>query len=356
MTHPLESFLLSYFNAEDVPWEEVESKVYDALLPSELSKILAHGKKADFTRFCFDPEAIPEHPGSRLLALGDPALDELFQKSVDAGRSSRIFLSESNWSPQNLEASIRQALILTPNLTLSFGTPRPLYFSKALFHFQITYLSDEKQQTLLSVGIDLHFGRIARHLESLLDTSETTYCRPLPYPDASSISREEGYMIAWNECSGKAKAGTAMLKQKLQTTFAKESQRLKGYFSELREELLTRQEKAKVKGEDFSRFSQQLQTIDLEEKARIADLQKKNSLQTEIRLVNVLWIEQLQIATPITLIHQGARIPIEIVWDPKTHRTEPLPCLKCQTPTFQLMALDRSPVGCPQCHKITKKT
>jgi hypothetical protein len=352
MTNPLESFILSYFNAENIPWEAVESDVYDALLPGGLSEILAHQKKADLVRLCFDPEALSEHSGSRLLAVGDPALDGLFQQVTSAGQFSRVFLSETNCSSQNLESSIRQSLTVTSNLTLSFGTPRPLYFSKALFYFQITYLSDEKQQMLLPVGVDLHFGRIARNQEMLLDFSGVSSSRPLPYPDAHSISLEEGYIIAWNECAGKAKAGTAALKQRLQTAFNKESQRLKNYFEELREELLARREKIKVKNEDFSHFSQQLQTIDLEEKARAIDLQKKSALQTEVRLINVLWIEQLQIMAPITILHRGNSIDIEMVWDPKTHRAEPLNCPQCKMPTLQLIAFDRGRVGCPLCQKI----
>jgi hypothetical protein len=353
MSHPLESFFLSYLNAENIPWEEVEPKVYDVLLTRELREILA--QKTDLVRVCFDPEATAEHVGSQLLAVGDPALDGLFQQTITSGRSAHIFLLESNCFPQNLAVSIRQALAFTPDMTISFGAPRPLYFSKALFYFQITYLSDEKQQMLHSIGIDLHFGRISRHLETLLKPSEIVSSRPLPYPDASSISHEEGYRIAWNECSGKAKAGAAQLKQKLQTTFIKESQRLKGYFSQLREELAVRQEKTRSRDEDLSRFPQQLQAIDLEEKARFADLQKKSALQTEIRLVNVLWIEQLQILTPMTILHQGRSISIGVVWDPKMHRVEPYACPQCQIPTFHLATSDRGSIGCPHCLKVIKK-
>ena len=346
MTHPLESFILSYLNTEDIPWENVEPQVYDVLLSHELSTLLAHGSQTDLTRFCFDPEALPEHSGSQFLALGDPALDSLFQHVMAVGRSAIVYLPESNCSPQNLEAAIKREL-LTPDLSLACGTPKPLYFSKALFCFQITHLCDEKQQLLLSVGVDLHFGRIARNLETLLDSSGIVSSRPLPYPDASSLSHEEGYTIAWNECSRKATASAAMLKQKLQTAFSEESQRLKNYFDELKKELIVRQEKAKA--EDLSRFHQQLHSIDLEERARFVDLQKKNSLQTEINLVNVLWIEQLQILIPITILHRGKSISAEVVWDPKTQRVEPLACPNCQAPTLQLTACRQKGVGCPQC-------
>ena len=160
MTHPLESFILSYLNTEDIPWENVKPQVYDVLLSQELSTVLAHGSQTDLTRFCFDPEAL-QHPGSQFLALGDPALDSFFQHVMAVGRSAIVYLSESHCSPQNLEAVIKRELVLAPDLSLACGTPKPLYFSKALFCFQITHLCDEKQQMLLSIGVDLHFGRIA---------------------------------------------------------------------------------------------------------------------------------------------------------------------------------------------------
>ena len=54
-------------------------------------------------------------------------------------------------------------------LELEIGTPRALNFPQAVFWFEAEFVSDQKEQQILNVAIDLFYARQVRHLEELLE-------------------------------------------------------------------------------------------------------------------------------------------------------------------------------------------
>src|SRR3954469_16265492 len=141
---PLEAFLRDYAEVVGGLWEEVEPQVYDLMLPAP--------GEPEVVRVAFDPEALPEHPGAQLASFGTPLVDRLLADAVRCGRRAELYLVGLNLAPQNLAGRIGRALTLSSGLELRVGRVRPLHFPQAVFWFEATFVSDQKEQELLPVA------------------------------------------------------------------------------------------------------------------------------------------------------------------------------------------------------------
>ena len=99
---PLEQFVRDYAEARDGAWDQIEPRVYDLLIGSEI------------TRVAFDPEALPEHPQTQLASLGSPLLDGLLADAAERWRCARFYRIGLNLHPHGLESRFRQAVSLSP--------------------------------------------------------------------------------------------------------------------------------------------------------------------------------------------------------------------------------------------------
>ena len=74
----------------------------------------------------------------------------------ERGRRAELYLVGLNLAPQDLAGQIGRALTLAAGLELRVGRVRPLHFPQAVFWFEATFVSDQKEQEILPVAIDLH--------------------------------------------------------------------------------------------------------------------------------------------------------------------------------------------------------
>jgi hypothetical protein len=98
----LEQFVRDFAEARDGAWEQIEPRVYDVLIGSEI------------TRVAFDPEALPEHPQAQLASLGSPLLDSLLADAAERWRCARFYRVGLNLHPHDLGSRFRQAISLSP--------------------------------------------------------------------------------------------------------------------------------------------------------------------------------------------------------------------------------------------------
>src|SRR5262249_9953649 len=159
--------------------------VYDVILPPSRDDKTASEM---VLRLTFDPEALPEHPGSQLASFGTPLIDRLLEDAVRRGRSRQFYLVGLNLNPHNLTGRVRRSLSLSPPLELQVERVRALHFLQAVFWFGVEFVSDQKEQEVVPVCIDLHTGRQVRHLEDLLQRSRLAERPALPLPEARRMS------------------------------------------------------------------------------------------------------------------------------------------------------------------------
>ncbi len=353
---PLEKFLLQYIDAVGGVWQAVEPQVYDVMLPASAADQLDLARPDEMIRIAFDPEAVTDHPQAHLMAFGNPILDRVFEHAHALGQSARVYLTGYNLSPHDLPAVLRRSLQMPAGVELKPAAPRAYHFTLALFWFQATFISDEKEHGIFPVGIDLYHGRLARHLEETLHSAVVSETRPFPYPDAPRCALTQAYRLAREEATRSVAVAASARLAELQHYLQHEIQRITRYFADLRAELSQRQARAAARGEDAARFASQQQALDREEQAQVTELRRKLALRVQMKLLNVLWVIQPKLRIGVQLLpQQGMAGEAEVVWDPALQKVEATLCPMCGHPTLALSLTRSGQAVCPACAATAKK-
>jgi hypothetical protein len=343
---PLESFLRDYADVSGGLWDEVEPQVYDLMLP----------QGTDVVRVAFDPEALAEHPGAQLASYGTPLVDRLLADAVTRGRHAELFLVGLNLAPQaqDLAGRAARALTLPEGATLKIGRIRALHFPQAVFWFEATFLSDQKEQELLPVAIDLHYGRQVRHLERLLDRAHLSKEPWAPLPEARHLGLEAAYPIARDRIVRTLAALANTRARELGDRLGRQVERMRRYYGDLVVEAEEQAERARNRGEDLAKFAARREALRREEQHRIGELRQKSALKVSLRLINLLKIHQpkLLLQAAVHPAGPGPRsvpVPLELVWDPLVEGFEAVPCPGCGQPTFELRSSRPGTLACSAC-------
>jgi hypothetical protein len=349
---PLEGFVRDYVEVLGGAWQEVEPQVYDVLLPSAEAAAEMGAAGRDILRVAFDPEALPEHPGSQLASFGTPFIDRLLRSAMQHGSYARLYLVGLNLAPHDLAARVRRSLTLTPGLTLHVERARPLHFAQAVYWFEATFISDQKEQEIIPVAIDLHYGREVRHLEQLLDHARLAEAPSQPLPEARRLSTAAAYPVAREKVVRSLAALANVHSRALSERVERQIARMTRYYDDLRSELDDQARRAAGRSDDPSKFPARRAALDREERVRIAELRQKASLRVQLRLLTLAVIQQPKLLLRTVLAPAAKDRPsgsVEMVWDPLSDALEAVLCPLCGVPTFSLDLHRSGQVGCPEC-------
>src|SRR5205823_8154385 len=109
---------------------------------------------------------------------------------------ARLYLVGLNLAPQGLAERARRAISLPAGHAWQIHRVRALHFPQAVFWFEATFVSDQKEQEILPVALDLHQGRQVRHLDKLLDHARLSDRPALPLPEVRRSSTATVYPVA----------------------------------------------------------------------------------------------------------------------------------------------------------------
>jgi hypothetical protein len=343
---PLEEFVREYVETTGGVWDEIEPQVYDVLMPPAD----AEADERQILRITFDPEALPEHPGSQLASYGTPLIDRLLADALKRGRFARFYLVGLNLAPHDLAGRVRRAITLAPGLSLRIERMRPLHFPQAVFWFQAEFISDQKEQEILPVAIDLHYGRQVRHLEQLLDPSRLAETLSLPLPDARHISTASAYPLA-RERSLRTFAALANVRSReLNDRLERQIGRMTRYYADLRSELEEQESRARDRDDAPAKFNARRQALLREEQMRVTEIRQKNTLRIHLRMLNLVVIQQAKLLLHCQVVAtESSSGTMELVWDPLTDSLEAAPCGQCQRPTLIFALTRQGRVVCPAC-------
>ncbi len=339
---PLEAFLRDFAEVVGGLWEEVEPQVYDLVLPA--------GYEPDVVRVAFDPEAVPEHPGAQLASFGTPLVDRLLADAVARGRSAELYYVGLNLAAQGLAGKAGRALRLADGLTLRPGRTRASHFPQAVFWFEATFVSDQKEQDVLPVAVDLHHGRQVRHLDRLLDHARLSEAPWAPLPEARHVGLARGYRAARDRVVRTVAALANARGRELTERVERQVARMARYYADLRAESSGQAERARSRGSDLTPISARREALDREEQVRIAELRQKAGLRVQLRLNTFLLVHQPKLLTEATVTGpRSLNAPVELVWDPLAEGLEAVDCPSCGHPTFAFEIAGPGRLGCPAC-------
>jgi hypothetical protein len=344
---PLEEFLRDYAETTGGVWDEVEPQVYDLMLPGGEG-----AREPEMVRLVFDPEALPEHPGAQLASYGTPLIDRLLSDAVSRGRHLEVYRVGLNASPQGVEDRLRRAVTLPPEYVLKVERTRPLLFPQAVFWFEATFVSDQKEQDLLTVAIDVHHGRQVRHLEELLDETHLAERPWTPLSEAPHPGLISAYPIARDRVVRTLSAMANTYHRELHERLARQLERIGRYYADLRAEVEEQAQKARGRGEDTAKFAARIEGLDREEQLRAGELRRKSQLKVHLRLLNLLVIHQpkLLLQTAVAASSSGSIAGrLEWVYDPLAEAVEAAVCPECRHPTFEFAITRQGRLVCPAC-------
>jgi hypothetical protein len=345
---PLEDFIRDYIETLGGDWDEVEPQVYDVLLPHD-SAAATGTLERGMLRMAFDPEALPEHPGAQLASFGTPLVDGLLADAVRRGRFARLYMVGLNLAPHDLNGRVRRGLTLGTGQRLEVRRMRPLHFTQAIYFFQAAFISDQKEQEMVPVGLDLHYGRETRHLEELLDPARLSDRPVAPLADARRLSLAAGFPVAQERVLRTLAAMANTRSRELHERLDTQVTRMTKYYADLRQELDDHAGRGKATDEATERLAARRAALDREERLRVTELRQKNSLRLELRLVNLLAVQQPKLLVSSEVISEKAAAALELVWDPLTEALEAPPCPSCGRPGYALELTRQGKLVCPTC-------
>ena len=350
---PLEGFVRDYADVSGGVWDEIEPQVYDLLLPVEGAGPETLRMDREIVRVAFDPEAIPEHPAAQLASFGTPLMDRLLRDAMQRGCFAQIYVVGLNLAPHDLAGRVRRAYSVPANMQLHVERVRPLHFPQAVFWLQATFVSDQKEQEIVPVALDLHSGRQVRHLDALLDHARLSEMPSTSFLEARRMSLASAYILARDQALRTITSlANARHRQQSEHT-EKQITRMSRYYADLLGELedqLARASALKKGSDDIAKFASRRDALEREEKVRVAELRQKSSLRVQVRLLNVLVIEQPKLLIHATLQAEKRDTErMELIWDPLTEALEAVSCPQCQRPTFALALSRLNKIACPDC-------
>ncbi len=351
MTHsPLEDFVLEYAETLGGAWEEVEPQVYDLLLPAAEGAPDQGETEQQLMRVTFDPEAVPDHPGCQLASFGTPLIDRLLADARRRGCFARFHFLGLNLTPHDLVKRASRPLSLEGKTQLHIERVRALDFPQALWWFQATFVSDQREQEILTTAMDLHQGRLARHHDKLLDQARLSEQPSQHLSEAPHISLAAAYPVAREEALRTLVPLAHARNRDLRERLDRQVSRMQRYYADLRLELDDLGRRGTATEESQQRLAARRQAIDHEEQLRIAELRQKNSLRVQLALLATLVIYQPKLLLRATLLPEsGQPGHLDLVWDPLLETLEAATCPLCQRPSFALGLTRLGQADCAAC-------
>lgn len=333
---PLETFVRDYVEARDGVWDEIEPQVYDLLMGSEMLQV------------AFDPEALPEHPAAQLASLGSPLFDQLLSDAARRWNSARLYRIGLNLYPHGLEARARRAISLPPETTMTINRVRAMGFPQAVFWFKATFSGDQKEEEILPLGMDLHYIREVRHLDSLLAYDRLSDSPEAYLPEASHSSLPAGYRAARGHVARTVAPLANLRRREWAGRMQKQIARMSAYYAQLRLEA-DAQAARTTDDAGQSRAASRREAIDREAALRISELRQKSAIQVHVALASVMVIMQPKLLIASTITSKGQNSArLDVVWDPLSETIEAVRCPTCGQPTFAFK-MSRTGLTCENC-------
>ena len=350
---PLELFIREYLDKTGGVWEEVEPQLYDVVLPEGAELPAGRGSENGILKLAFDPEALPEHPTSQLASFGTPLVDRLLHDAIQRGRAGQFYIVGMNLQPHDLLGRVRRSLNLG-SASIQIERMRGLFFPQVVFWFQAAFASDQKEQIILPIAIDLHYGREVRHIDRLLEPAQLAERPSPPLPPARSLKLLTGYQLARAQILRSVAAMANSRGRELSERCDSQVIRLRRYYADLRDEL----EEQKKRAECGRSLRAACRTAGHPgSRGAIADwrIEAKEPSSCRSAFAQLLRIEQPKLLLTIAVTAEAcAPGKLEVVWDPLVEGVEAVSCPRCGKPSYEF-ALNKSEVGCEMCKSSFSK-
>lgn len=334
-------FVLQYLESQDSLVAPPAFGVYEVIIPDALAAGLGLGT---YQRLSFE-QTTAEH--ALAVGVGHPLLEKIAERLVGQPANTQGYLNGVRLDKKGL-AALAQKTFTFPNARL---TPKPDAAEQAALHhylrfnFKVMFDSEEKQEQLAAVVMDLQSGCAVRDAEVLarLNTFDAEPAfEDLPvattrWPGAGKALAADTLRALLPRAEAAMRADMADRLQTLQARTQRylelDVARIADYYDNLESDLRRRRERlAPEESERQSNVDDKLGALQAERASKLADVAGRYHLRLALELINVLVLVQPKLLTPVEIGNRTATITRVVVWDPLVHRLEPLICDVCGEP------------------------
>jgi hypothetical protein len=212
-----------------------------------------------------------------------------------------------------------------------------------------TYLSDEKEEELRQIIVNLYNGRIVRRLWDEFKPEALSQVSFDDIPDAECIDFNCAYMIAREKVVCGLLSPIFMRKMELRDRFLREKKKVEEYYETLSQEF--EEDLSKVDPQDAGLIHMKINSCRLEKEKVLKDLSDRFRLRVNVELINILLVNYAKLICTCRIIEEKKRnqTDIQIIWDPLLRSVEPPNCPTCSKPSLNFTILHRGKVFCSFC-------
>jgi hypothetical protein len=341
----LARFVLGYLAEQGSIVAPAAFGVHEVLLPEVLADRL---KIEPYLNLRFDSDDGTPSDDSLRLSVNHLLVDRLAGELLKTDANSQVFINHMRLDKKGLfEQAEKNIGIANARISLKKGAMEQQALHYYLrFNFKVTFVSDEKQESLASVVMDAQNGYAItepQHLQRLFAT-ETTPGYPhmsVASPrwlGAAAIDAVQTYQAllerAQNALEAQLSPRMTAMQQRIQRFLELDQARIEEYYDALEADLRRRIERAETSesGRGLKGNQEKLSTVQGERTAKLSDIRARYQLRLEVELVNVQRIVQPKVILPVEIGDRRLTVTRYVVWDPLLHELEALVCDVCGQP------------------------
>jgi hypothetical protein len=340
----LARFVLGFLEQEGGVVTPPAFGIYEALLPEDLAADLGID---DFLRLNFSTESLPTEEDVVRLSVNHPLVESIAEQVTTQPANAAVYVTSVRLEKRGLLDLARKQFSF-PNARVE-GLPKREEASE-LHHylqmnFKVTVVSEEKQEELATVMMDLQAGHAVDdpdllHQLEIYEPRPAFESLPVAQPrwiDAGEALSSETLQAllprAENALRAKLADRLTAMSARIQHNLALDLARIEEYYDDLANDLRRRRTRlAETEAERSQSLDDKLAVLEAERRAKAEDVRGRYSLRVDLELVNVLLIVQPKVTLSVSIGNRTTTIERTVVWDPLTHRLEPLVCDACGQP------------------------
>ncbi len=363
MANELETFVLRFFESRGALLDRPAYGLVDVVLPDEVSQRLGMD---GYLRLTFDEEVATAHSEAIHLTYGHPLVDRITEAAREVGHVIHWYINPVRLEKPDLFEVIREEMGLANGRLQPAKEAKPqLQIHHYLrFNFKAAFVTDEKEEELVSILMDVNSGQPAWELDEawgrvflerelhLPDVSQAPLAwHPDGSTEVSPLSEESLQVLqerAAQAVAQKASPALEALQKRTARRLELDLARLQTFYDDTEADLQQRLARTEDEGRRRS-LEEKLAFAQADREHKLADARAKYRLRLVLDLINVALISQPKLALPVWIENRYVSIQRNFIWDPLLHRVEPMLCDACQAPTFHLHLCTHGHLACDDC-------
>lgn len=315
--------------------DEPDVRTLDLLVPETLRERLGEGQ---YLRLDLAAQA---------LTVGAPVVEAVAAALAKGGCSARAYLNPIYLQGGDLEKKWARAF--------QFSAGRSTLLSQALeetthavFHFRVSYLTDEREERLYAVAINLTTRNAYDAL--VIDLPHLSFDEAPAYGELTAPAAPEFEWLrpAIEKALRRALAPDLEGFRSGQEKFlTRELRRLDDYYRALEAELTERERRPLSEGQ-ATRLVERRRAISLDRAKKTRDAVEKHRLRIETEAVALLLIHQPWLRVTMRLENRRETLDRAFFWNPTLKAFAPAVCDACESDT-SAFSLRGSRLICPSC-------